>query len=289
MSSILTLSDISRELISTAHAKVRADYLKAIGSLYVPDDKKRPKHAGTCTFFRHRKGLFLVSAKHVFEHVCYKDIHILTESGLKSVVLEAQQTVPRSSDQADHVDILVGKLGEHQSAWSDQFQTIEIESLCANAFTEQSTSKLIGLLGFPHSRNKYNRYKDRFKVEPCLVTGPKRSELDLHKASPFRDVSHVFMKHDRRNAVSQYGNVQMAIKLQGMSGGLAFDMGILGKIPEIASGATRNPSPIAIITDFIPERQFVAAIRLSLVQRIIDQYPDELSKAPHSAPSPNMP
>jgi hypothetical protein len=270
---IITLAEVARELMAAADQAVKEKYSESIGSLYSHDGKQNPFHCGTCTFFRHSKGLFLVSAQHVFDYVDYTDFYILTEDELHPLQLEVQQTIGAGANTPDMLDLLVAHLNDRHRLWSDKFVAIDIDEACNAAQGLQKNTAVMALFGFPHSRNKPHRHHKRIPSQPFLISSSKRYESDLHAKCLFSDATHVFTQHAKYTRDHATGQTKMTVKPKGVSGGLMFDMGIVGKITEIAKGPSRPPIPVAIVTDAIPERQIIAGARLAIVKKIIERYP----------------
>lgn len=252
-----------------ADQQVKSQYAKSIGSLYTIDEKQRPLHCGTCSFIRHSKGLFLCSAQHVFEHVGYTDVHIFTSTGLVPIQFEAYRTTPSATNAIDRIDIVIAKLDHRHDPWSHEFSPIDLTQACSTASNISAPSVHVGLFGYPHSRNRPKGCPPIIRSQAYLISGSQRFNQQLHKRCPINETTHAFMAYGKYRLDRQTSQKQRTVKPHGLSGGLMFDMGVLGKIQEVCGGSTRPPTPIAIITDYIRERDFVAGIKLSVVESII--------------------
>lgn len=271
MSKIIRIRDLSSEVISKAHASVKSLYFNSIGCLYHAEAENKARHAGTCSFFRRGKRQYLVTAKHVMEHSQYRNIYILTpEHKLAPLELQGFQTEATAPGRIDHKDIYFSELSATHSSWTKSFSFIDIDAAHENSLRSTNEIQMIGLLGFPTSKNKPNNYTFNIVAQPYIISGRPRRSDPLLQANGFTDNSHVFMHYKKRKARAPNGEIRRALKPHGLSGGLMIDLGISGEFEELLNGPKRMPTPIGITTDLIDFREYVAGTKINVIHRIFD-------------------
>jgi hypothetical protein len=264
MSKILNLLDYYRDIQFSANKeayKATCHYLKIVDG--------NPHPYATGIFLTIDNNYFLITAAHVIEN---REEDIFVGYGNNNVVKLGGELIMNSLPDGlerddDKIDIAIFRLNEETVGYvSKQYEFITYSDIQVNH--EIKELPLYSAIGFPASKNKFNKFKNELKSRPFIYT-TMPAKIEVYKELGCEPFTNIIVHYDKDNVVD-YKTKEHSVGPDafGISGGG------LWYIPSqlVNPGDKIEKKLVGILTEWpVRNRRYWIATRIDIFTEIIRQ------------------
>jgi len=169
-----------------------------------------PKIQGTCSFIKYKGFHFIITAQHVLQDF-ENNLYIPIENNSRKLIKPSGVSF---LDEINDIGIIL--LDELTVGYIKMtYQFIEYKDSNTN---NENTNSSFSFIGFPETKGRFNKYKDRIYIEPIIFTTKKAEKRVVEKVG-IDSEDKICVKYDKNNIYNIIeGKYKTGPDLYGISG-----------------------------------------------------------------------
>ena len=268
MSTIKSTEDAIRETISSLSQRAVNKFQSAIISIYGSTDNGAPDHIGSCIALDLQDQKLLLTAAHVVDCNDYTTLYLGTTKLMPLEMNFFSSGKPHGDRDGDHYDFAVGRLSSEMADALDGVGFISECDICLSNWEPQGT--IFTIAGYPNSKNtKVDHAQKKVIGSLFCYSNSAITNRTLMEKLDISAQSHIILQFDQKRSKNQYGKQVNSVRLKGISGGPAFNLGRLTNPMVLAGQHFPKPCLAGMVIEYHARHKAVIVTRLNIIRGVV--------------------
>lgn len=267
MSTFKTLPELTLERMNQCSDELAKKYLQSVRSIYGSTERCEPEQIGSCVLIEYQGIKILITAAHVIDNNEYTSLYVSGENQLVLISASADVTdAPDGDRKSEKLDFSIIYLTEEMITNIGNVSYIQENEIQLGDVQANEVCCLT--LGYPNSKNKYNKYKSKNNniVEtPFVYTSNLQKDHQDFKNNQAHPDQHYLLDFSAKNSKDENNQKVNSISPKGVSGGGLFLIKSMEKPESYKPNTPCTGRLLAILIEFHKEHKVLMYTRLSVI------------------------
>jgi hypothetical protein len=255
---IETIAQVIHERLVQGSEAALERFRAAVKPIYGSTGSGEPEHIGTALLLQLREGHFLLTAAHVIDWNDKTTLY-LGEAGFEKLEGEAFISLaPKGDRNLDRADFALMPLDEEFVARLSAAKFVRESEISASV--AETTGRTYVCLGYPNSKNKFNRHKGSVRPALGIYSSLGRPSSELPEVAI--ESAHVLVDFNSKYSRDDSGARIRSTALPGFSGGAIID---LGRISKDTLNSPFDPKLAALLIEGHRDQKVILGTRISVI------------------------
>lgn len=284
MGIIKTLPELTLERMNQCSDELAKKFLQSVRSIYGSTSRSEPEQIGSGIFIDFRGQKVLVTAAHVIDNNEYKSLYVSGNDKLVLISAQADITeAPNGNRDSDKLDFsiiyLTGEMiSEIGGVHYIEENEIQVDDIRLN-------EKCCLTLGYPNSKNKYNKYKNggsnNIKATPFVYTSILQKDAQSFAENDANPHQHYLLDYCGKHSKDESNNIVNSISPKGVSGGGLFLIKGMEKAESYIPDTPCSGKLLAVLIEFHKEEKVLMYTRMSVIINALTSASSGRAKGAH--------